>query len=167
MIKITGYDKPMQVLYMAEARPYGYYRLKPICPRCKNALCGDEKRCPFCNQEFIWSELMSTNPEFIDFVVSKFDELKIKFKLKNEQYKGSNADALANFRIGAKLKYGDASYEHMYECSKDYVRKHIAYIESHDIMGKTVQDSLTDIATYAVIMLYMRKCADQQAQQEK
>ena len=104
---------------------------------------------------------------FKDFVLSKFDELKIKFKLKNEQYQGSNADQLANFRIGARIKYGDASYEHMYECSKDYVRKHIAYIESHNIMGKTVQDSLTDIATYAVIMLYMRKCAEQQAHQEK
>lgn len=104
---------------------------------------------------------------FKDFVLNKFDELKTKFKLKNEQYQGSNADQLANFRIGARLKYGDASYAHMYECSKDYVRKHIAYIESHDIMGKTVQDSLTDIATYAVIMLYMRRCAELQSKQEK
>lgn len=104
---------------------------------------------------------------FKDFVLSKFDELKTKFKLKNEQYQRSNADQLANFRIGARIKYGDASYEHMYECAKDYVRKHIAYIESHNIMGKTVQDSLTDIATYAVIMLYMRRCAEQQSKQEK
>lgn len=104
---------------------------------------------------------------FKDFVLSKFDELKTKFKLKNEQYQGSNADQLANFRIGARIKYGDASYEHMYECAKDYVRKHIAYIESHDIMGKTVNDSLTDIATYAVIMLYMRYCADHTPKQEK
>lgn len=104
---------------------------------------------------------------FKNFVLSKFDDLKSKFKIKHEQYKGSNDDALANFRIGAQLKYGDASYENMYECAKDYVRKHIAYIESHDIMGKTVQDSLTDIATYAVIMLYMRKCAEQQDKQEK
>ena len=104
---------------------------------------------------------------FKDFVLSKFDELKTKFKLKNEQYQGSNADQLANFRIGARIKYGDASYEHMYECSKDYVRKHIAYIESHNIMGTAVQDSLTDIATYAVIMLYMRRCAEQQSKQEK
>lgn len=104
---------------------------------------------------------------FKDFVLSKFDELKTKFKLKNEQYQGSNADQLANFRIGARIKYGDASYEHMYECAKDYVRKHIAYIESHNIMGKTVQDSLTDIATYAVIMLYMRRRAEQQSKQEK
>lgn len=103
---------------------------------------------------------------FKDFVMSKFDELKTKFKLKNEQYQGSNADQLANFRIGSRLKYGDASYEHMYECSKDYVRKHIAYIESHNIMGKAVQDSLTDIATYAVIMLYMRRCAELQSKQE-
>ena len=104
---------------------------------------------------------------FKNFVLSKFDDLKSKFKIKHEQYKGSNADSLANFRIGAQLKYGDASYEHMYECSKDYVRKHIAYIESHDIMGKTVNDSLTDIATYAVIMLYMSYCADHQPKQEK
>ena len=104
---------------------------------------------------------------FKDFVLSKFDELKTKFKLKNEQYQGSNADQLANFRIGARIKYGDASYENMYECAKDYVRKHIAYIESHNIMGKTVQDSLKDIATYAVIMLYMRRCAEQQSKQEK
>lgn len=104
---------------------------------------------------------------FKDFVLSKFDELKTKFKLKNEQYQGSNADQLANFRIGARIKYGDASYEHMYECAKDYVRKHIAYIESHNIMGKTVQDSLTDIATYAVIMLYMLRCAELQSKQEK
>ena len=104
---------------------------------------------------------------FKDFVLGKFDKLKTKFKLKHEQYKGSNDDALANFRIGAQLKYGKADMAHMYETAKDYCRKHVAYIESHDIMGKTVQDSLTDIATYAVIMLYMRKCAEQQAQQEK
>lgn len=104
---------------------------------------------------------------FKNYVMSKFDDLKNKFKVKNEQYQGSDVDPLANFRIGAQLKYGDASYAHMYECSKDYVRKHIAYIESHDIMGKTVQDSLTDIATYAVIMLYMRRCAEQQSKQEK
>lgn len=104
---------------------------------------------------------------FKDFVMSKFDDLKNKFKIKHEQYKGSDAYPLANFRIGAQLKYGDASYEHMYECAKDYVRKHIAYIESHNIMGKTVQDSLTDIATYAVIMLYMRRCAELQSKQEK
>lgn len=104
---------------------------------------------------------------FKDFVLSKFDDLKNKFKVKNAQYQRSDTDPLANFRIGAQLKYGNASYAYMYECAKDYCRKHVAYIESHDIMGKTVQDSLTDIATYAVIMLYMRRCAEQQSKQEK
>lgn len=56
VIKITGYDRPMQVLYMAEGGPDGYYKLRPICPRCKKVLCGDEKRCPFCSQKFIWRE---------------------------------------------------------------------------------------------------------------
>lgn len=167
MIKITGYDdKPMQVLYMAEARPYGYYRLQPICPRCKNALFGDEKCCPFCNQKFIWREMMSTNPEFVDFVVSKLEELSKKFKLKNEQYTGetsmSKCGELANFRIGALLKHGEAGYSEMYDCAKDYVRKHIAYIESHDVFADSVEESLGDIAIYAVIMMYMKACYEKE-----
>lgn len=56
MIKITGYDKPMQVLYMAEGGQDGSYYLRPICPRCTNVLVGNEKRCPFCRQKFIWRE---------------------------------------------------------------------------------------------------------------
>ena len=162
MIKITGYDKPMQVLYRAEGGPDGYYKLIPICPRCKNLLCGDEKRCPFCSQKFkfIGRKMMSTNPDFVEFVVSKLEELSKKFKLQNEQYTGetsrSNCGELANFRIGALLKYGQAGYSAMYECAKDYVRKHIAYIESHCVFADSVEESLGDIAIYAVIMMYMK-----------
>lgn len=95
---------------------------------------------------------------FKDFVLSKFDELKTKFKLKNEQYQGSNADQLANFRIGARIKYGDASYQHMYECAKDYARKHIAFIETHNIEADHIEESLGDIAVYSIIMMYMKAC---------
>lgn len=94
---------------------------------------------------------------FTDFVINKFKELSDKFKKKHDQYKGQTSqDELANFRAGANLKYGRGEMPDMYEMSKDYVRKHIAYIETHGIEGKTVEDSLEDIAVYAVIMLYMR-----------
>lgn len=155
MIKTTGYDNPMQILYRAESGPYGSYHLLPICPRCKDVIFGDERRCPYCNQKFIWREESMT--DFTEFVVQKFSELSEKFAKKNQQYSGS-ADPLANFSTGAKLKYGKAGMPEMYETLKDYCRKHIAYISTHGIEGKTVEDSLEDIAVYAVIALYMRAC---------
>lgn len=100
---------------------------------------------------------------FSDFVIEQFGRLQNKFRQKHSQYKGSDADELANFRAGALLKYGKADMAHMYETAKDYCRKHVAYIETHGIDGKTVEDSLGDIAVYAMIMLYMRKCSQQDA----
>lgn len=93
---------------------------------------------------------------FSHFVTKQFVRLINKFRKKHAQYQGTNMDELANFRAGACLKYGKADMGCMYETAKDYVRKHIAYIETHGIDGKTVEDSLEDIAVYAMIMLYMR-----------
>ena len=155
MVENTGYDEPMHILYKAEGGPYGYYRLIPICPRCKDVLFGDEKRCPYCNQKFIWREESMT--DFTEFVVKKFSELSEKFAKKNGQYAVS-ADPLANFSTGARLKYGKAGMPEMYETLKDYARKHISYVATHGIDGKTLQDSLEDIAVYSVIALYMRAC---------
>lgn len=95
--------------------------------------------------------------EFREAVPQQFIELAEHFKKKNNQYTGKHADTMANFRIGAMMKYGKADIASMYEIGKDYCRKHIAYLESHDINGKTVEDSLKDIATYAMILLYMHK----------
>ena len=155
MIKITGYDKPMQIMYRAESGQCGSYHLLPICPRCSNVLFGDENRCPYCNQKFIWREKMTD--DFNEFVMQKFNELSEKFAKKNGQYAVSIAP-LANFATGARLKYGKAGMSEMYETLKDYCRKHISYVETHMIDGETLQDSLEDIAVYAVIALYMRAC---------
>lgn len=95
--------------------------------------------------------------DFNEFVVQKFNELSEKFSNKNQQY-SSSADPLANFATGARLKYGKEGMPEMYETLKDYARKHISYVETHGIDGKTLQDSLEDIAVYAVIALYMRAC---------
>lgn len=95
--------------------------------------------------------------DFNEFVVQKFNELSEKFSKKNQQYSVS-ADPLANFATGARLKYGKAGMPEMYETLKDYARKHISYVETHGIDGKTLQDSLEDIAVYSAIALYMRAC---------
>lgn len=95
--------------------------------------------------------------DFNEFVMQKFIELAEKFARKNKQYSCTD-DNLANFSTGARLKYGKAGMSEMYETLKDYCRKHVAYVETHGIDGKTLQDSLEDIAVYAVIALYMRAC---------
>lgn len=95
--------------------------------------------------------------DFTEFVMQKFNELSEKFAKKNGQYAVST-EPLANFSTGARLKYGKAGMPEMYETLKDYCRKHVAYVETHGIDGKTLQDSLEDIAVYAVIALYMRAC---------
>ena len=99
--------------------------------------------------------------DFAKFVVNKFNELSEKFEKKNQQY-SCNTDPLANFSTGALLKYGQAGYSDMYNCAKDYARKHIAYIESHGIDSASVEESLGDIAIYAVIMMYMKACYEQE-----
>lgn len=95
--------------------------------------------------------------DFTEFVVKKFSELSEKFENKNKQY-SSSTDSLANFATGARLKYGKSGMTEMYETLKDYARKHIAYVETHGLDGNSLQDSLEDIAVYAVIALYMRAC---------
>lgn len=78
--------------------------------------------------------------DFTTFVMDKFQELANKFRKKHDQYKSEVLrDELANFR---------------------------AYVETHGIEGLTVEDSLEDIAIYAVIMLYMRHCYDEQVKGE-
>ena len=94
-----------------------------------------------------------------DFVMKTFEKSAKLFERKYKQYaalENSAYDPLANFRAGANLKYGNDSYAAMYECAKDYARKHIAYIESHGITGKSVDESLGDIMVYAAIMRYLK-----------
>ena len=44
--------------------------------------------------------------DFEHFVIERFAGLANKFRKKHAQYKGRDTDELANFRIGARLKYG-------------------------------------------------------------
>lgn len=124
----------------------------------------------FVTRNLYGGKNMITNLDFVDFVINRLEELSKKFQLKNEQYIGqytgetsmSKCGELANFRICALLKHGQAGYSDMYDCAKDYVRKHIAYIESHGIYSDAVEESLGDIAIYAVIMMYMKACYEQE-----
>lgn len=92
---------------------------------------------------------------FTEFVCNTFDELKTLFLTKNEQY--GDIDPLANFRTGALMEFGESEYASMYEEAKAYARKHIAHVQNNNIEGSKIEESLRDIAVYAVIMLYMHQ----------
>lgn len=99
--------------------------------------------------------LNNSDNDFVNFVVKEFDELAELFKQKNEQYGGR--DPLANFRTGALMNRGFDTYQAMYEEAKNYQRKHVAHVQNCNISGPKVDESLKDIAVYAVIMLYMHR----------
>lgn len=84
-----------------------------------------------------------------------FFDLAATFEIKNKQY--GRHDPLGNFRNGAMLRYGDDSWEHMYETAKSYCLKHVAHVfgKGQAIDDKNVDESLHDIAVYCVIMEYM------------
>lgn len=100
--------------------------------------------------------------DFVDFVCKKFDEVKGLFLQKNRQY-STATDPMANFRTGALLRYHSDEPEFMYEAAKDYLGKHIAQVYNNGALGDKVDESLLDIANYAIIMLYLRKMAHEQA----
>lgn len=94
------------------------------------------------------------NCDFVSYVCGRFDEAKALFLKKNEQY-ATGKDPMANFRTGALLKYGNAAYASMYEVAKDYMNKHVAQVYNNGVCGDKVDESLLDIANYALIMLYL------------
>lgn len=95
------------------------------------------------------------NTDFSGDIINIFEGLKGKFKTKNNQYKEGDADSLANFRAGAMLQYGKDGLPEMYETLKGYMLKHVAYIYNHPLDGKSVLESLGDIAVYAAIGMSM------------
>ena len=118
--------------------------------------------------------LNNSGNDFVNFVVKEFGELAELFKQKNEQYGGR--DPLANFRTGALMEKGFDTWPAMFDEAKNYQRKHVAHVQNCNISGPKncnisgpkVDESLKDIAVYAVIMLYMRtKYLEQIAEVEK
>lgn len=101
--------------------------------------------------------------DFTEFVTQVFNDLGKMFAEKNEQY--ATHDPVANFRTGARLRYGSACNAHMYEVAKDYVGKHVAHVFNNDVYGPKVNESLADIAVYAAIMLYFREEASHERKQ--
>jgi hypothetical protein len=93
--------------------------------------------------------------DFTDFILNKFRELEEKFAEKNEQY--STNDPLANFSTGARLVYKKADAGTMYDVTKEYLLKHISHIYNNDVHGCKIDESLTDMAIYSVILLYFHK----------
>lgn len=65
---------------------------------------------------------------------------------------------LANFERGALMKFGVATEKEMFEVTHDWVRKHLAFLENANIATPKIDESLMDIAVYALIMRYFVKC---------
>lgn len=104
-------------------------------------------------------EPVDPTKEFVEFVGGMFDELKKQFIAKNNQY--GDKDPLGNFRKGAFLRYGNDSYENMFQAALDYEGKHLAHVYGHGTDGQKVDESLKDIAIYSIIELYMLKKAQE------
>ena len=77
---------------------------------------------------------------------------KVQYSDKGQQ------NALANFEKGALMKCGVASEEEMFEMAHDWVRKHLAFLENATVATPKIEESLMDIAVYALIMRYFVKC---------
>lgn len=105
-------------------------------------------------------EQVDPTKEFVEFVGGMFDELKKQFIAKNNQY--GDKDPLGNFRKGAFLRYGNDSYENMFQAALDYEGKHLAHVYGHGTDGKAVDESLKDIAIYSIIELFMLKKAQEE-----
>lgn len=87
------------------------------------------------------------------------------FDTKSAQYH-SNKDELANFRQGSNLEYGDDTYEHMFSVAKMYLLKHISMLYSSGAFTKhNMDESLMDIAIYALIMRHMIKQGEKENEQ--
>lgn len=95
------------------------------------------------------------NDEFTAFMLEQFKKLGELFITKSNQY--GPRDPLANFRTGARMEYGKANWETMYQEAKAYQRKHVAHIENNGVDGVKVGESLTDIAVYSMILLFMHR----------
>ena len=106
---------------------------------------------------------MDTNKEFCDFICESFSRKADLFLSKNAQY-GIN-DPLANFRTTARSRYPELpEYEGMFKAAKDFVWKHIAHVTNGDTGASKMDESLGDIAVYAVIMEYLVKRANETKQ---
>lgn len=86
---------------------------------------------------------MLNNEIFNELIQEEIQHIGELFKAKNEQYKTDN-NPLANFTVGAMLRYGRADMPAVFETLKDYVAKHIAHVYNNDLDGPKVSESLQD-----------------------
>ena len=134
-------------------------------PRVKLCDYTDDVPCSDCSSFYKEAdatdvpEQVDPAKEFVEFVGGMFDALKEQFIRKNEQY--GDKDPLGNFRKGAFLRYGNDSYENMFQAALDYEGKHLAHVYGHGTDGKAIDESLKDIAIYSLIELYMLKKAQE------
>lgn len=100
------------------------------------------------------------NNDFYACMSVQIEEMAKLFEEKNKiQYTDNGKqNPLANFEKGALLKFGIATEKEMFEMAHDWARKHLAFLENATVGTPKIDESLMDIAIYALIMRYFVKC---------
>lgn len=98
------------------------------------------------------AEIIQTH-DFVEYMCREFDRMKELFKVKNDQY--GCGDPLANFRTSARMNAGTDTLATMFREAWGFASKHVAHVANAGIHGHKVDESLGDIAVYAIIMKYM------------
>lgn len=98
--------------------------------------------------------------DFYAAMDAQIEEMAKLFLEKNTvQYTDNGQqNALANFYKGALMRFGVATEREMFEVTHDWARKHLAFLENANINTPKIDESLMDIAVYALIMRYFVKC---------
>ena len=87
------------------------------------------------------------------------DMAKLFLEKNKVQYTDNGQQSpLANFEKGALMKFGVATEREMFEVAHDWARKHLAFLENANVATPKIDESLMDIAVYALIMRYFVKC---------
>ena len=99
----------------------------------------------------------AADDDFVDECLEEFAALAELFKRKNGQY-GVNSPLLA---------CGDDGWPYMFKIAKSYCLKHVAHVfgAGQNINDDKLDESLSDIAVYCIIMLYMVKKYKAESQQ--
>ena len=109
--------------------------------------CKDFVKNPHSRYQFFEQEPCG---KFAEIVGNIFDEEKVLYKKKAEQY--AQGDPLANFRGGAALQ--GLKPESLDDCFKVllmYMAKHVAFVYQSGTLGSKEDESLGDIAVYSNI----------------
>lgn len=122
------------------------------CYVCGFPFCGqaidDLEECP--KERLVVESEEKKEPSLSEIVCRLMDEKKALFQKKAAQY--GIGDELANFRDGAAaMQLDPESLDACFQALKGYCNKHVSFVQRSKELNEKVDESLGDIAVYALI----------------